>query len=289
MSNQLKVICEPLPATLPGMEVHLLGRKITCMTAPSVIQAVHNACAEERRITVLSCNVHGFNLSLQLPWFYESLQRADIVRCDSMGILKAIRFMGLNLPDTYQVSWTHLMSGLLDHCDQQGFSVFLLGSKPQHLQRALDRVRLQYPNIRLAGHHGYFSADNPAENNAVVEQINRVNPQILIVGMGMPVQEHWVRCNQDRLDVNAVMVGGAVIDRLAGVVPDCPELLANRGFEWLYRLIREPKRLWVRYVIGNLAFALQIALAKYSPFHAKLLDPPPTQVLAQPRTQYEVS
>lgn len=289
MSNPLKVVPVASSETMPGVEVQLLGRRITCMTASAIIKAVHKACVEQRRITVLSCNVHGFNLSLQLPWFYEFLQSADIIRCDSMGILNAIRFMGLQLPDNYQVSWTHLMSGLLEHCDQQGFSVFLLGSKPQHLQRALDRVRLQYPNIRLAGHHGYFSADNPAENNAVVEQINRINPQILIVGMGMPVQEHWVRSNQNRLEANAVMVGGAVIDRLAGVVPDCPQLLASRGFEWLYRLIREPKRLWVRYVIGNLAFALQIALAKYSPFHAKLLDPPSTQVLAQPRSQYEVS
>lgn len=289
MNNQLKAVYKTsseIPATV---EVDLLGRRITCMTVSGIIQAVQTACVERRQITVLSCNVHSFNLSLQLPWFYEFLQSADIIRCDSMGILKTIRFMGSNLPSNYQVSWTHLMPALLDHCNQQGLSIFLLGSKPQHLQQALDRVRLQYPRIRLAGHHGYFSADDASENNKIVEQINRVKPQILIVGMGMPVQEYWVRCNQDQLDVRAVMVGGAVIDRLAGVVPDCPKILASRGFEWLYRLIREPKRLWVRYVIGNLAFALQIALAKYSPFHAKLSYPPQAQLVAQPQNSYEVS
>lgn len=289
MNNQLKVVYKTsseIPATL---EVDLLGRRITCMAVSGIIQAVHTACVERRQITVLSCNVHSFNLSLQLPWFYEFLQSADIIRCDSMGILKAIRFMGSNLPDNYQVSWTHLMPTLLDHCNQQGLSIFLLGSKPQHLEQALDRVRLQYPRIHLTGHHGYFSADDASENNRIVEQINRVKPQILIVGMGMPVQEYWVRCNQDQLDVSAVMVGGAVIDRLAGIVPDCPKILASQGFEWLYRLIREPKRLWVRYVIGNLAFALQIALAKYSPFHAKLSYPPRAQLMAQPQNSYEVS
>lgn len=266
MNNQLEAVYKTsseIPATV---EVDLLGRRITCMPVLAIVEAVHAACIKQGKITVLNYNIHSFNLSIQLPWFYEFLQSADITHCDSMGILNALRYMGLHLPAQYRASYTLLMPKLLNLCNQEGFSVFLLGSKPQHLQMALDRVRLQHPNIRLAGHHGYFSADDPSENNAVIEQINRVNPQILIVGMGMPIQEHWVRCNQSRLEVNAVMVGGAVIDRLAGVVPDCPEVLSSLGFEWLYRLIREPRRLWVRYVIGNLAFALQIALAKYSPF-----------------------
>ncbi len=105
--------------------------------------------------------------------------------------------------------------------------------------------------------------EDPEQNEAVIEQINHVKPHILVVGMGMPIQENWIRLHRSRLNVNVFMPGGAVIDRLAGVISDCPEFISNLGSEWLYRLWREPKRLAARYLLGNPAFVLQMALAKF--------------------------
>jgi N-acetylglucosaminyldiphosphoundecaprenol N-acetyl-beta-D-mannosaminyltransferase len=101
-------------------------------------------------------------------------------------------------------------------------------------------------------------------NDAIVETINAFKPHVLIVGMGMPIQESWVQRYRDRLQVNAILVGGAVIDRLAGMVQDCPQWIADRELEWVYRLTREPKRLASRYLLGNPAFLLQIGLAKFA-------------------------
>jgi N-acetylglucosaminyldiphosphoundecaprenol N-acetyl-beta-D-mannosaminyltransferase len=199
---------------------------------------------------------------MQLPWFYNFLQSAEITHCDSSGILKAISYMGLNLPIQYRVSYTVLMPELLEYCNQNGFSIFLLGSKHQHLEAAIDNLKQQYPHIHLYGHHGYFAKEDTAQNDVVIQEINRVKPQILVLGMGMPTQEKWVSLHRNRLNVNVIMLGGAVIDRLAGVVPDCPKFLANQGIEWLYRLCQEPKRLAPRYLLGLPAFILQIALAK---------------------------
>ncbi|MGH2415888.1 MAG: WecB/TagA/CpsF family glycosyltransferase [Microcystaceae cyanobacterium] len=238
------------------------------MTIPSIVEAVRIACAEGKKITVAHYNVHSFNLSMQLPWYYEFLQNADIVNCDSVGILKAISYMGLDLPLEYRASYTLLMPKVLENCNQNKFSVFLLGGKPQHLQAALERLTIKYPNTRFVGHHGYFNKEDSLENQAVIEQINQVKPNILVVGMGMPIQESWVQKHRDSLQVNAIMIGGAIIDRMAGVVSDCPQFISNVGFEWLYRLCREPKRLGARYLLGNPAFALHIALAK---FYASLL------------------
>lgn len=249
--------------SLPNLNVYLLDRRITCMTVPQIVQAIHAACIERKKITVANYNVHSFNLSMQLPWFYNFLQSAEIAHCDSVGILKAIRYMGLNLPLDYRASYTLLMPRLLDYCNQEGFSVFLLGSKPQHLEAALANLKQEYPNIELAGHHGYFSRQDSLQNDVVIQQINQIKPHILIVGMGMPIQENWIRLNRHRLEANVVMPGGAVIDRLAGVVSDCPAFLSNIGLEWLYRLTREPKRLAARYLLGNPAFAFHIALGKF--------------------------
>lgn len=258
---------------LPSFEVELLGRRINCITVSNIIAAINNACIEQKKIIVTHYNIHGFNLSLQLPWFYEFMQSTDITHCDSIGMLKAISYMkNRTLPIGYRASYTCLMPKLLEHCDRHHLSVFLLGSKPEYLQRALEHLRIDYPNMIVNGCDGYFSTEDISENAAVIHQINSIKPQILIVGMGMPIQENWVRLHQSRLAVNVILTGGAVIDRLAGAVPDCPKLLANSGWEWLYRLYLEPKRLAIRYLLGNPAFMFQIALAKFNSNYVNVIN-----------------
>jgi N-acetylglucosaminyldiphosphoundecaprenol N-acetyl-beta-D-mannosaminyltransferase len=251
-------------ANLPNLTVSLLGRRMTLMTLPAVLEAISRACADDRKITVAHYNTHSFNFSMQLPWFYEFLQNSEIVHCDGVGILKALRYLGVNLPLQYRVSYSLLMPELLEQCQQNGLSMFLLGSNPQNLNVAVHNLSQRYSHATFSGYHGYFSMENAAENQQIIQMINRMKPNILVVGMGMPRQEEWVWKYRDQLEVNAILVGGAVIDRLAGKVADCPAFIADRGLEWLYRLMQEPKRLAVRYLLGNPAFFLSIALAKFS-------------------------
>ncbi|MDX2098982.1 MAG: WecB/TagA/CpsF family glycosyltransferase [Leptolyngbyaceae cyanobacterium bins.59] len=232
------------------------------MSAPSIIRSIQGACTKGLKITVAHYNIHSFNLSMQLPWFYEFLQSAEITHCDGMGILKAVRSMGLDLPLEYRVSYSVLMPKLLKHCQENNLSLFLLGTTPEHLGKAIAAVQKDYPTLRVDGHHGFFGMDNPEENGAVIGKINQFKPNVLVVGMGMPRQERWIYQNRVHLDVNVIMPGGAIIDRLAGHVPDCPPLIANMGLEWAYRLTQEPGRLGARYLFGNPAFAFHIALAK---------------------------
>ncbi|MBE9216591.1 WecB/TagA/CpsF family glycosyltransferase [Plectonema cf. radiosum LEGE 06105] len=247
-----------------ALSVYLLERRIDCMSTSSIVQVVHKACTENKKIIVANYNIHSFNLSMQLPWYYEFLQSAEIANCDSVGILKAIGYMGLDLPLDYRTSYTLLMPKILESCNKQKFSVFFLGGKPEYLQTALDNLQLKYPKVNFAGHHGYFDKKDPQVNQVVIEKINQFKPNILVVGMGMPIQESWVQQHRDRLQVNAIMLGGAIIDRIAGIVPDCPHILSNVGLEWFYRFCREPKRLAARYLLGNPAFALHIALAIFN-------------------------
>jgi N-acetylglucosaminyldiphosphoundecaprenol N-acetyl-beta-D-mannosaminyltransferase len=248
----------------PSLKVSLLNRQISCITVESIIDAIHKACVEDIQITVANYNVHIFNLSMQIPWLYEFLQNAEIAHCDGMGILKGLDYMGLKLPIEYRVSYTVLMPEVLELCRQQKLSLFLLGHTSEHLEAALKNLRQQYPQINVDGHHGFFDRDNQLENQAVVDKINYMKPNILLVGMGSPVQEDWIRKNRDRIKVNVILPGGATIGRLGGIVRDSPEWIANAGLEWLYRLIQEPKRLASRYLIGNLTFAFNLMLAKHN-------------------------
>ncbi len=250
--------------TITAFSVYLLERRIDCMDVFAIVEAVEKACNEDKKIILANYNINAFNLSMQLPWYQEFLQNADIVNCDGMGILKAISIMGLDLPLDYRVSYTLLMPKILENCNQNEFSVFLLGGKYKHLNSSLDNLNLNYPKIILAGHHGYFDKEDSEANQVLIKQINQLKPNILLVGMGMPIQEYWVNKYRDSLNVNTIMLGGAIIDRIAGIVPDCPHLIAMSGFEWLYRLLREPKRLAARYLLGNSAFGLHIVLAIFN-------------------------
>ena len=117
-------------------------------------------------------------------------------------------------------------------------------------------MKERYPELEIAGvRHGYFDR---SENEAVVEEINAAAPDILLVGLGMPLQERWLMENRQRLDVGVALTGGAVFDYVSGRVRRGPRLLTRGGLEWLARLLAEPRRLWRRYLVGNPLFLLRV-------------------------------
>lgn len=248
---------------LPNLRISMLGRTITCLTIEAIQAAIDLSYRQQKRIIIANYNINAFNLSFQLPWFHQFLEESEIVHCDGFGVVKAMQYLGLDIKNDYRVSYTDLMPALLEQCDRNGWSVFLLGTKAETIETAIANLTATYPNAKFSGHHGYFKRNNRQENENIIQQINAAQPQILIVGMGMPIQEEWVKQHKERLQVNAVLVGGAVIDRLAGLVEDCPKWLSDNGFEWVYRFSKEPRRLAARYLLGNPAFALQIILAKF--------------------------
>ncbi len=104
--------------------------------------------------------------------------------------------------------------------------------------------------MQIATAHGYFDVRSDSqENRAVLEMINAYQPHVLMMGMGMPRQEHWVLDNLEHISANAILTAGAAIDYVAGAVPTPPRWAGRLGLEWLFRLLAEPKRLWRRYLV----------------------------------------
>jgi N-acetylglucosaminyldiphosphoundecaprenol N-acetyl-beta-D-mannosaminyltransferase len=124
-------------------------------------------------------------------------------------------------------------------------------------ERAAALLRARHPGLRTAAHHGYFLA-SPAEEAAAVAAVGAFRPGVLLVGLGMPIQERWLAGRRDELDAPVALTVGALFDYIAGAVPRGPRWLTDHGFEWLCRLRYEPRRLWRRYLLGNPAFFLRI-------------------------------
>lgn len=133
-----------------------------------------------------------------------------------------------------------------------------MGTTQQIIEKARDIFLEKYPGLIIKGvHHGFFDKGGQ-ENDAVIEQINQVSPDILIVAFGMPLQEKWLMENWDKLNAKVFLVGGACFDYASGCLRRGPKVLRRFGLEWLGRLIIEPKRLWRRYLIGNTIFFAQV-------------------------------
>ena len=240
--------------------VDVLGVRVHTLSLEDVIGHILRTVDEGNRAIVAYANVHAINLAFGHAEFRGFLNSADVVFCDGQGLRLGARLAGLRIPNRFTPpDWIHQLAS---ECAKRGFSIYLLGARPGVATQAARRLERDVPGLRICGtHHGYFDkAPGHVENEQVIEAINAARPSILVVGFGMPLQELWLNRNWRRLNANVALPAGALLDYLAGGVPRAPRWLTDRGFEWLARLLIEPRRLWSRYLIGNPLFLGRVLL-----------------------------
>jgi N-acetylglucosaminyldiphosphoundecaprenol N-acetyl-beta-D-mannosaminyltransferase len=205
---------------------------------------------------VMYVNAHVLNQSRGNPGLRHTLQHADLVYCDGYGVRLAAQALEAAVP--YRMTGADWIWDLATLCERAGLSLFLLGSEPGIAATASRRLCRRFPDLRMSGaHHGYFEIGSPHDER-VVEHINERRPDILLVGMGTPKQELWVRHNARALDVDVIWTVGALFDYVSGRVPRAPGWLADNGLEWIFRLAIEPQRMWRRYLLGNPVFISRV-------------------------------
>ena len=166
-----------------------------------------------------------------------ALSGAELVLADGVGITKAAAMLGTPLKS--RVPGIDFASNVISRLAERGGSVYLLGAKPLVAEAAAEKLTQTYPGIVIAGtNDGYFTDDAP-----VIEKINAASPDFLMVCLGSPKQELWMSANAGRLSCGLMAGLGASLDGLAGNVQRAPETWRRLGLEWLYRVIKEPKRL----------------------------------------------
>ena len=214
--------------------------------------------AAQAHVTVLNLNVYAANLAQTDTRFRTILNRADLVFCDGFGIRLGARLLGARVPS--RITYADWLWVFATFCARHGFSLFRSGARPGVAEAAARSLQNHAPDLVIAGvHHGYFdkSSDGPA-NKDVLEAINAASPDILLVCFGMPLQEYWLEENWGEIKAHVVLTGGAALDYISGNLQRGPWWLTDYGFEWLARLLIEPKRLWQRYLMGNPAFLFRV-------------------------------
>jgi len=241
-------------------EVRILGVRVEIIDKNRLQRRIAESIVQARKDVFTYVNVHGMNLARRDEWFREFLNTAAVVYCDGEGVRVGARILGKHLQP--RVVLTYWIWDLCRFCAENGFKIYLLGSSPEHVELAVKNLCSRYPEITVAGyHHGHFAMQGP-ENEEVIRKINSTRPHLLFVGFGMPTQEHWIKENLDRLEVNAVLPAGSMIDYVAGRKRFAPAWMSNHGMEWFYRLFQEPRRLAWRYVVGNPLFIMRVLIQR---------------------------
>jgi N-acetylglucosaminyldiphosphoundecaprenol N-acetyl-beta-D-mannosaminyltransferase len=161
------------------------------------------------------------------------------------------------------VAGSDLVPALLERAAQRGWRVYLLGGAPGAAAVAAVRVVERWPELRIVGIDApRFDPSAPRESQAdVVARVREAGADVVFVAFGAPKQEIWIHRYRDELRPAVFLGVGASLDFLAGTVPRAPRWMASTGFEWLYRLSREPQRLWRRYLVRDPKFVLVVSRA----------------------------
>lgn len=231
---------------------HLEIDPVTLEGAVDRVEALVNARAGG---IVFTPNVDHVMLAERNDAFRAAYADADLSLADGMPIVWASRLMGEPLPE--KVSGSDLVLPLLDRAAARGWRVFLLGAGPGVAEEAAARLRAER-GVNVVGTAAPFVkvVGPDPEGDAAVEQIRAAGAQVVLVAFGAPKQELWMHRHRAAL-APAVLLGvGASIDFIAGRVRRAPRWVSRSGLEWLWRLSREPRRLWRRYLVDDPEFAL---------------------------------
>lgn len=230
--------------------VEVLGVSVNALTMADLNSYIVDVIRRGRKAIVAHHNQHSVYLYHRSPKIRAFFERADIVHVDGMSLVLIGKLLGAPLHREHRTTYVDWFNPLFRLAADSGWRVFYLGSKPSTIEQAKTIVKGRFPELVFSARSGFFDAEVDGEENLSVRaEINRFRPHLLLVGMGMPRQEHWIFDNLDDLDVNAILTSGAALDYLAGDIPTPPRWMGRIGLEWVFRLVSEPKRLWRRYLL----------------------------------------
>jgi N-acetylglucosaminyldiphosphoundecaprenol N-acetyl-beta-D-mannosaminyltransferase len=222
------------PVDLLTTEVLLneLAHAIDTQGGPKIIQFINgNKIAQVR----------------QNPDMGRIMWRANYALVDGQPLLPMGRMLGVRIPE--RIDGIGLMAKLLKLADQRRYSIFMLGAKQSVLETCVQKIRRNYPNARIAGYrNGYFKKE---ETDEVVRQIRASRCDILFLGMGSPMKEHFADRYASELGATVIQGVGGSFDVMAGLVKRAPKWIQQVGFEWLFRIAQEPRRMFWRYTTTN--------------------------------------
>ena len=221
-------------------KIQILNVRIDNVTYHDVMIHVEGFLREPGLHQVATVNPEFVVMAQTNAEFMRVLNSTTLNVPDGVGLMWAARELGMQLRE--RVTGQELVDRICALAAERGEKIFLLGAREGIAEQAAETLKKKFPRLEIAG--CYAGSPAPEEEQQIVERINKSGARILFVAYGPPKQDVWIARNASRLNNISVAIGvGGTFDTLAGIMPRAPQWIRNAGFEWTYRLIREPRRI----------------------------------------------
>jgi len=229
-------------------EFSILNVRISAIDLNDACSEVEDAVLKRQKKYICVCPVSTIMECKRDKKVLASVNSADLVTPDGMAVVWLGKMRGYK--NIKRVYGPELMEEVCVISAKSGYKNYLYGSTQEVLGKLKERLAKRYPGLIISGIFSPpFRQLSKEEDDKIVEDINNSNPDIIWVGLGSPKQDLWMYEHRDRLNAPLMIGVGAAFDFLAGTKPQAPRWIRGNGFEWLFRLVTEPKRLWHRYLI----------------------------------------
>lgn len=220
---------------------------------PVFSQSLSDIDIEGRKKLIQTINAYSYVMAERTPQFKQALQNADILIPDGFPIVLAAKILAKQ--NIQKIAGADLFFQCMNICNKNNGKVFFIGSTETTLAKIKERAAIDFPNIHVATYSPPYKPTFSAEDSKkMIHAINAHNPDVVFVGMTAPKQEMWAEEYKQEIQAQAICSIGAVFDFYAGTVKRAPQWMIQLKLEWLYRLVKEPKRMWKRYLVYSPLF-----------------------------------
>src|SRR5690606_29158132 len=237
-------------------KIEIANIPIHLFTVSTLHKTIKVAVISNSKTLFLHANARLIELAnSKEKWLQEFFNMENgYVICDGAGVQLAARLTNQEVPE--KIPYNSWIWPFAQFMSEENFTVFLLGADKSTISTSKRRLEERVPGLRIVGiRDGYFNKDrNSADNQKVVEYINECDPDILLVGFGMPIQERWVKENYDSINSRCIFPCGGAFDFISGNKPVAPKIFQKLYLEWLFRFVLEPVRLSGRVTTSFLRF-----------------------------------
>jgi len=235
------------------MRVSILDIPVDAQTFDEAIKTLSAWAMQPQKRYVSTCPVYTLMTARENPRMRQALEQADMVTADGMPLVWLQRRWGY--PQAERVYGPDVMRAMCEKTATREIRHFFWGGLPGVAEKLVQQLQHDYPGLKIAGIYSPpIEEIGDIPNPAAIERLNSANAQVIWVGLGSPKQDLWMSLYRPLLDAPLLIGVGAAFDFIAGTKPQSPRWMQRSGLEWLYRLIREPRRLWKRYLVYNSLF-----------------------------------
>jgi N-acetylglucosaminyldiphosphoundecaprenol N-acetyl-beta-D-mannosaminyltransferase len=241
-------------------KVNILDIQVDVIDRKGLLQEIDFLVQANQPARINTVNVHTCNLAYDDFNYRSVLNSSNILYCDGYGVKLGARFLGKRLGE--RLTTPDWIDALFDLCELNGYSTYFLGDEPDVVELFAEKVSANHPRILIAGYHDGFFDTAGNQNYELLKEMNNLKPDVILVGMGQPLQELWGWDAMDTLSKGVIVVVGALFRWYTGYERRAPHWITQTGFEWLARLAVSPRKHFRRYVLGLPLFFWRVTMQR---------------------------